>query len=94
MREGGKPREACGVFGVFAPEKRDLAPMVYHGLFALQHRGQESAGIALNDDGLFRAHRDAGLVGEVFPATSWRSWARATSPWAMCATPPPAPTGS
>ena len=66
MREGGKPREACGVFGVFAPEKRDLAPMVYHGLFALQHRGQESAGIALNDDGLFRAHRDAGLVGEVF----------------------------
>ena len=66
MLESGKPREACGVFGVFAPDKRDLAPMVYHGLFALQHRGQESAGIALNDDGLFRAHRDAGLVGEVF----------------------------
>ncbi len=58
--------EECGVFGIWSPERRDLAPLVYCGLFALQHRGQESAGIALNDDGVFRTHRDAGLVGDVF----------------------------
>ncbi len=66
MRDGDRPREECGVFGVFAPERGDLASLVYYGLYALQHRGQESAGIALNDDGVFRSRRDAGLVGEVF----------------------------
>ena len=66
MRDGDALHEECGVFGIWAPEKRDLAPLVYYGLFALQHRGQESAGIALNDDGVFRTHRDAGLVSEVF----------------------------
>ena len=65
MRDG-HPHEECGVLGLWAPEKRDLAALAYYGLYALQHRGQESAGIALNDDGVFRAHRDAGLVGEVF----------------------------
>ena len=65
MRDG-HPREECGVLGLWSPERRDLAPLVYSGLFALQHRGQESAGIALNDDGVFRSRRDAGLVGEVF----------------------------
>ena len=59
-------REECGVFGVYAPEACDLAPLVYFGLHALQHRGQEGAGIALNCDGVFRAHRDIGLVSEVF----------------------------
>lgn len=58
--------EACGVFGVFAPERCDVASMAYYGLYALQHRGQESAGIVVNDDGVFAVHRDAGLVGEVF----------------------------
>ena len=58
--------EECGVLGLWAPEKRDLAALAYYGLYALQHRGQESAGIALNDDGVFRSRRDAGLVGEVF----------------------------
>ena len=60
------PREECGVLGLWSPERRDLASLAYYGLYALQHRGQESAGIALNDDGVFRARRDAGLVGEVF----------------------------
>ena len=59
-------REECGVFGMFSPKRRALAPLVYYGLYALQHRGQESAGIALNDDGVFRAFRDTGLVNEVF----------------------------
>ncbi len=61
-----KPREECGVFGIWSPVRRNLAEPVYHGLYALQHRGQESAGIALNDDGLFRTCRDTGLVSEVF----------------------------
>ncbi len=59
-------REECGVFGVFSPRRRDLASLVYYGLFALQHRGQESAGIVVNDDGVFSDHRSAGLVNEVF----------------------------
>ncbi len=54
------------MLGLWSPEKRDLATLAYYGLYALQHRGQESAGIALNDDGVFRSRRDAGLVGEVF----------------------------
>ena len=62
----GKLREECGVFGVFSPEAYDVAHMTYYGLFALQHRGQESCGIVVNDDGLFRYYKDVGLVNEVF----------------------------
>ncbi|MDD6051222.1 MAG: amidophosphoribosyltransferase [Clostridiales bacterium] len=58
--------EECGVFGVWSPERTDVAEMVYYGLYALQHRGQESCGIALSDDGVFRQHRADGLVGDVF----------------------------
>lgn len=43
--------EECGVFGAYAKEKSDLAALCYYGLFALQHRGQESAGIVVNDQG-------------------------------------------
>ena len=63
-----KLHEECGVFGVFSPERGDLARLTYYGLYALQHRGQESAGIAVNDDGVFRAWKDTGLVNEVFTA--------------------------
>ena len=62
----GGLREECGVFGVFSPEKRNLSATAYYGLFSLQHRGQESCGIVVGDDGLFRAYKDAGLVGDVF----------------------------
>lgn len=58
--------EECGVFGVFAPQPTDVAHIVYYGLYALQHRGQESCGIVVNDDGVFASHKDLGLVGEVF----------------------------
>ena len=61
-------REECGVFGVFCKEPYDVARMTYYGLFALQHRGQESCGIVVNDDGLFNSYRDLGLVNEVFTA--------------------------
>ncbi len=55
----------CGVFGVYAAE-RDVARLTYFGLFALQHRGQESAGIAVSEAGRLTALRDLGLVTQVF----------------------------
>ena len=55
----------CGIFGIHAPD-RDVARLSYFGLFALQHRGQESAGIAVSDDGRLTALRDMGLVTQVF----------------------------
>ena len=58
--------EACGVFGVVCPKAADVGRIVYYGLYALQHRGQESCGIVVNDDGVFASHKDLGLVGEVF----------------------------
>ena len=58
--------EECGVFGVRLPERGDVASLAYYALYSLQHRGQESAGIAVNDDGVIRAYRDVGLVGDVF----------------------------
>ena len=58
--------EECGVFGVFAGRPIDAAHLCYYGLYSLQHRGQESCGIIVNDDGLFTSHKDIGLVNEVF----------------------------
>ncbi len=59
-------REECGIFGVFSPVTCDVARMVYYGLYALQHRGQESCGITVNDKGVFTTYKDTGLVNEVF----------------------------
>ncbi len=58
--------EECGVFGVYASEVQNVASMAYYGLYALQHRGQDSCGIVVNDGGVFTAHKDLGLVGDVF----------------------------
>lgn len=58
--------EECGIFGVFDREENNVAQSVYYGLFALQHRGQESCGIAANNDGVVSLHKDMGLVPEVF----------------------------
>ena len=58
--------EECGVFGVYSQTAMNVATLAYYGLFALQHRGQESAGIVVNDDGVFRDCRGMGLVNEVF----------------------------
>lgn len=63
----GHPREECGVIGVFAPNE-DVARMTFFGLFALQHRGQEAAGIAVSDGESMRMHKDVGLVTQVFNA--------------------------
>ncbi|MGH8001190.1 MAG: amidophosphoribosyltransferase [Brasilonema sp.] len=60
-----KPEEACGVFGIYAPGE-DVAKLTYFGLYALQHRGQESAGIATFDGTQVNLHKDMGLVSQVF----------------------------
>src|SRR5919202_3310087 len=63
----GKPKEACGVFGLYSREiAGELAQRTYFGLYALQHRGQESAGIAISDGERTVAMRDMGLVSQVF----------------------------
>ena len=59
-------REECGVFGIYSKTSDNLAADTYYGLFALQHRGQESCGIVVNDDGLFNEYKDTGLVNNVF----------------------------
>jgi amidophosphoribosyltransferase len=60
-----KPKEACGVFGVYAPGM-PVAHLTYDGLYALQHRGQESAGMAVSDGDLITIDKDMGLVTNVF----------------------------
>lgn len=63
--EPDRPREACGVFGIYAPGE-DVARVTYFGLYALQHRGQESAGIVTGDGSQMYAHRQMGLVAQAF----------------------------
>ena len=91
QRDG--PRDECGVFGIYAPG-HDVSRLAYFALYALQHRGQESAGIAAAErDGSIMAVRELGLVSQVFDeqklralGASWRS--------GMCATRPRAPRRS
>lgn len=64
-RASDKPEEACGVFGIYAPE-RIVAKLTYFGLYALQHRGQESTGIATLYGDSIHIHKDMGLVSQVF----------------------------
>ena len=56
----------CGVFGIYTREERDISKIIYYGLYALQHRGQESAGIAVNNNGYIDYHKDLGLAHEIF----------------------------
>ena len=66
------PQDACGVFGVWAPGE-DVAKLTYFGLYALQHRGQESAGIAVSDGNHIVVYKDMGLVSQVFTEASLES---------------------
>lgn len=59
------PKDACGVFGVWAPGE-DVSKLTYYGLYALQHRGQESAGIAVSEGSRILVYKDMGLVAQVF----------------------------
>lgn len=58
--------EECGVFGIWSPRRKNVAQDIYLGLYALQHRGQESCGITVSRDGVFQHFKGDGLVGEVF----------------------------
>ncbi len=58
--------DECGVFGIYDNDNHDVARLTYYALYALQHRGQESAGIAVNDNGTIFHHKDMGLVSDVF----------------------------
>jgi amidophosphoribosyltransferase len=62
----GKHHEECGVFGIYSNDNHDVARITYYALYALQHRGQESAGIAVNDRGTIVSQKDTGLVPEIF----------------------------
>ena len=70
FRDG--PRDECGVFGVYAPES-EVARLAYFALYALQHRGQESAGIATCEGGHIMTVRDLGLVSQVFDEQKLRA---------------------
>lgn len=63
------PQDACGVFGVWAPGE-EVAKLAYFGLYALQHRGQESAGIATSNGEQILVYKDMGLVSQVFNETA------------------------
>ncbi|MBN1288367.1 MAG: hypothetical protein JXA49_01855, partial [Actinobacteria bacterium] len=66
------PEEACGVFGVFAPGE-DVGKVTYFALYALQHRGQESAGIAVTNGEGILVVKDLGLVSQVFNENSFEN---------------------
>ena len=68
-----KLHEECGIFGIYARDDVKVASACYYALYSLQHRGQESCGIAVNDDGLIDCHKDSGLVNEVFTPDILRS---------------------
>ncbi len=61
-----KMEEECGVFGVYSNERKDVAGLAYYGLYALQHRGQESAGISVSNQGKIKTHKGMGLVADAF----------------------------
>jgi len=62
-------RDRCAVFGTFAPSE-DVARLIFFGLYALQHRGQESSGIVVSDGQRLKRHASAGLVSQVFDEQS------------------------
>lgn len=70
--------EECGVFGVMSTKKENVAEIAYYGLYALQHRGQESCGIVVNDDGVFSSYKELGLISEVFSKDTLSSLSEGT----------------
>ncbi len=59
-------KDKCGVIGIYSPEKENISQLIYYGLYALQHRGQESAGIAVSNGKSIEYHKNMGLVADVF----------------------------
>lgn len=58
-------KDLCGVFGIYSKEKKNISQIIYYGLYALQHRGQDSAGMAINNNGYIDYHKGLGLAYEV-----------------------------
>ncbi len=73
MTMGQSIHEECGVVGVYDRSGADVTAMTYTALYALQHRGQESCGIAVNDDGVITGYKQVGLVGDVFTEQALKS---------------------
>lgn len=71
--EEDKFKDECGVFGIFSKDNLDVASITYYGLYALQHRGQESAGIVVSDGKELNMHKDMGLVSDVFSENTLKS---------------------
>ena len=85
--------EECGVFGIYSPTIREgIAGDVYYGLYALQHRGQESCGIAVNNRGIFESYKDIGLVNDVSTRAGFRLWGREALRSVTSVTAPPVQT--
>ena len=85
--------EECGVFGIYdRAGTEDVAAAAYSALYALQHRGQESCGIAVNDDGVIEGHRDLALSTKCSPRRCWPLWQSLPPTWlpAMSGMPLPA----
>ncbi len=66
LYDDDKPKEECGVIGIYEKNNINTSVLAYHGLIALQHRGQESAGLAVKNDGIITCYKEMGLVSEVF----------------------------
>ena len=64
--QNDKFKDECGVFGVYANEPVDVASVTYYGLYALQHRGQESTGIAVSNGEEVKIHKGLGIITEAF----------------------------
>ena len=77
--------EECGVLGVYDNgDAGDVTSISYMGLFALQHRGQESCGIVVNDDGVFSSHKASGLVNAAFTEDTLRAQGKGQIAVAHC----------
>ena len=77
--EENKLKEKCGILGIYLNKKDrtdsfNAAKMAYYGLYALQHRGQECAGISVSNGEKIEAHKGLGLVADVFTAQNWMKW--------------------
>lgn len=70
--------EECGLFGIYdGSASANVALSTYYGLYALQHRGQESCGITVNDDGILTSYKDVGLAMKFLTRTGCSRWGRA-----------------
>ena len=83
----GKPHEECGLFGIYNQDDLDVAEKTYLALYALQHRGQASAGIAVNQNGKISFHKDVGMVPEVFHESDLEEGQCPASVYAVCERP-------